>query len=201
MFTGFPIQGGRISLWAACLLVGLTATPEAVELDERQFSYRGRETLGIKMVGTVPQGASQRGVEVQVAGVMVQGNDLSYNFGVACESKPIGIVVEDVTAATAIRLVEQFPVEGAELGEDGRWLWFGRGGEVAMDPRTVPWVLKDGETSFVFRIFVEMEDGSRAEIYQPAVFGEDFKMEIRGRLDGIQRTSEAEPEGGAGKNP
>lgn len=160
---------------------------------ERQFSYRGRKTMEVRMVGSVPQGTLQDGVEVEVAGVMVQGRDLSYNFGIASDDKPLGVVVENVTAATAIRLVEQFPAEGVSLGEDGRWTWFGRGGVTTMEPRTVPWILEEGDTSFVFRIFVETEGGKRIEIYQPAVFGEAFKKGARERME-----KWAEAEGGRG---
>lgn len=161
--------------------IGAEASPQDYG-GERQFAYRGRGTVAVKMVGAVPGGVRQGGVEVQVAGVMVRGIDLTYNFGIVSDRKPLGIVVEDATAATVIRLIEQFPIEGVVLGQGGKWTWFGQGGRTVMEPETVPWILREGETSFVFRIFVETEGGHRVEIYQPAVFDEDFKRDLRSKL-------------------
>lgn len=191
---------------AAVFLLGLgtgacgDTTPEGEGEEKRVFSYRGRERIGIRMVGGVPGGVRSGGVEVQVAGIMVQGRDLSYNFGIACERRPVGVVVEDATAATVIRLVEQFPTEGVKLGEDGRWTWFGQGGRTVVEPKTVPWAMAEGETSFVFRIFVETEDGERVEVYQPAVFGEAFKTELRKRMSegGEVDSREGKVSGGRG---
>ncbi len=162
--------------------IGGAAGVEAGKNGETEFVYRGMIPLTAKMVGSVPAGVSGSGVEVQVAGVMIDGMDFSFNFGMSSEAKPVGVVVEDVTAATALRLVEQFPAVGVRQGEDGRWIWFGTGGKRNLEKKTAPWVFTDGGSNFVFRFFLELEGGRRVEIYQPAIIGEEFKKSARGRI-------------------
>jgi len=152
--------------------------------DFRKFSYRGRESFTVKMLGRVPARIERGGVEVQVAGVSLDGNDLSFNFGIPSREKPQGIVVEDVSSATAIRLVEQYPIAGLTLGEDGRWIWFGQGGQRVLEPETAPWVYREGDSEFVFRFFIALEGGRTVEVFQPAVFSDDFKTKMREKNPG-----------------
>ncbi len=155
--------------------------------DYKKFSYRGREVLSQQMLGAVPARVSKEGIEVQIAGVSLDGDNLTFNFGLASQSKPVGVVVEDVSSATAIRLVEQYPSANTTLGEDGRWVWFGQGGQKVLDRETTGWIFEDGESSFVFRFFVELDGGGTVEIFQPAVFSKEFKAKIRG-VEGAKKT-------------
>lgn len=185
----FRRSGCAVGVAAAVTIVRFFPEPSLAGGDSRgvavrEFRFKGRGIARVEMVGSVPGGITKDGIEVQVAGIMVDGDELVFSFGIASVEKPTGVVVEDCTSATAIRLVEQFPAEGVELGGDGRWLWFGQGGDRVMDPETLPWVFSDNESSFVFRFFVQLEGGKRVEIYQPALFGAGFKKSIRDRMGG-----------------
>lgn len=126
--------------------------------------------------GGMPKAMRAKGIETNVTGIIISGGKLvpTFGFDITSKKKPISVRVEDVTGKDAVLMVE----DSAPVVERAHWK--GNSAPREITPEGVPWLFTAGDTLTVFRFTVVLEgDDAPVIIYQPSVFGESSKVQLR----------------------
>lgn len=138
-----------------------------------ELTISGGEKINAEFQRGMPVPAAKSGVRIQAAAFVLGGGSLTYTFGLTSEKAVKKVVVEDVTGAKAVRLVE----DNAPVLADG--YWNGDSSPLAISKTTLPWLYERGDTTKVFRFTVTLADKTEPVVlHQPAVYAGGIKDQL-----------------------
>lgn len=142
----------------------------------KTLTVLGGQKVKTQWDGKMPKAMSDQGIETNVTGIIISDWKLIPTFGFDCSTKKklLKVRVEDVTGKEALLMVE----DPAPVVEQAHWK--GNSSPCAITPEGVPWLFTSGDTLTVFRFTVLLEgDAQPVVIYQPSVFRESSKVQLR----------------------
>lgn len=144
-----------------------------VSAKTKEFSIAGGEKITAAYDRGMPLPAEKAGIKIEVAGMMVGDGKLTFTFGFTTKRPLKKVVVEDVTEARAVPLVED-----NSPSVDGTY-WKGDAAPRPMARDTLPWLYARGDTTKVFRFTITLADQPQPEVlYQPSVYARAVKRQL-----------------------
>jgi hypothetical protein len=155
-------------------LIPILLTVAIASAKQKEFTVLGGQKIKAEVENGMPVPAEKNGLKVQAAAFMIGGGNLIFTFGFTTKNELKKVVVEDVTGATALPLVDD---ASPTLKKD---YWMGNAAPLPLSKSGVPWVFERGDTTRIFRFTVTMDGQAEPVVlYQPAVYPAATKKQLQ----------------------
>ena len=170
-FAPARLPMNKILLWLSLALT--MAAPLAAR--SKEFTILGREKIKAQVQDGMPLPAEKDGIRIEAAALGMSADGLQFGFMLTSGQALSSVVVEDVSGASAVVLVQDL---APTLNRKN--LWLGRAKTLPLTPAGVPWLFARGDTTMVFRFTVGLAQTKRTVVlYQPAVYSAEAKQLLR----------------------
>lgn len=173
-FRLITLLANRMKIVLCLTILVALALPAAAST--KILTVLGDKKIKTQWSGKMPKAMRAQGIETNVTGIIISDGKLvpTFGFDITSKKKLLHVRVEDVTGKEAVLMVE----DSSPVVERAHWKGDSTPRELTSEG--VPWLFTSGDTLTVFRFTMMLEgNADPVVIYQPSVFSESSKVQLR----------------------